>query len=108
MNEMRLKFIQPDGGQAKGLTNIWNLMYSHFKANAHYENIFILNNDILVGDGLINKMATALALGGGGYHYIGPITTLKGAPARQPMQRIEERYGPLSSKEQNFVTSPLN
>eukprot|EP01134_Creolimax_fragrantissima_P007312 CFRG7312T1 len=107
MQEMRVKVIQPEGGTAKGLTHVWNEMYRYFKVNEQYQNLFILNNDILIGNGVVDKMAASLTPEGGGFDFVGAGTTSKGAPQRQPMQRIEAWWN-LTGLEVHYVNSPLN
>ena len=63
--------------KASGLTDSWNLGYSHF-LKYNYETLFLANNDVLVPDGAIDVMQKLLAF----YPFMAPSTTLVGGKFR--------------------------
>ena len=50
--------------EANGLTWNWNLAYRDFKASQH-EHLFIINNDVLLPSGVIDKLTRAMDPDGG-------------------------------------------
>jgi len=56
-----------------GLTYNWNRMYSRFMNN-NYKNLFIVNNDILVPSGALNRMEILLKK----HYFVVPLSTSKG------------------------------
>jgi GT2 family glycosyltransferase len=58
--------------EALGLTDLWNkiIMYA---AKYNYQNVFIINNDVLVADGAIAALVSALDSGMCCMFVYGPI-----------------------------------
>lgn len=84
--------------KASGLTDSWNLGYSHF-LKYNYETLFLANNDVLIPDGAIGAMQTLLEF----YPFMAPSTTLVGAGHNpgQSYVKLERKFIDLGS----FVTS---
>jgi GT2 family glycosyltransferase len=57
LSEHRIAFEQPEA--VLGVTHNWNLAWRRFKAGRH-ANFFISNNDVLIPDGVLDKLALAL------------------------------------------------
>jgi GT2 family glycosyltransferase len=57
LSERQVHTVQPD--QPHGVTHNWNMAWRSF-LNSSHSSLFIINNDVLIPDGVLDKLARAL------------------------------------------------
>jgi hypothetical protein len=74
--------------EVKGVTYNWNLAYSRF-VNSSYENLFIVNNDVLLPDGAFHLLEESLHQAGGDCDLVVPLSTVRGKGSWGGSESIE-------------------
>lgn len=57
LKSQRVHYVAPP--EALGVTHQWNMAYKYFKQSSH-QHLFLSNNDVLIPDGVLTKLAAAM------------------------------------------------
>ena len=83
----------------RGLTHSWNIAWKYALDNG-YDNIIIANNDLLIPDGTINKLTSALR--SGEWDAVVPVVSRRGSQNNQ--HNLNQRYKNVHE----WTNQPLN
>jgi glycosyltransferase involved in cell wall biosynthesis len=105
LKEYQVRHIAHDKFQ--GVTNNWNEGYQFFLDHG-YDYLFIVNNDILVPSGAIERLKRSLSPDGGNCDLVTPLSTIKGKGGWGDYESVEKVHVVTHARSQAFISNPLN
>ena len=78
---------EAERAEHKGLTHSWNLAWQYFLDHDEYDNLIVCNNDLIIPNGTISRMSSALA---SGWAWLLPVVSMRGSA--NPHHRLHDHF----------------